>query len=112
MSPFPTAMVPPNHISLLIADGRRAREWELGLRGEGVEARRLATRGSDAAKGEFWLVVPELQRLAGQRYVSAVLAGKRDLPRSAPLGGGLLWGAALIVLAMAAFVIAGLLTSS
>ena len=65
---------------------------------------------SDAAKGDFWLVIPESQQLAGQRYVSAVLAGKRDLPRSAPVRGPLLWGAALIVGALAALVIAGLLS--
>ena len=103
-------MIPPNHIRLLISDGRRAREWELGLRAEGLDARRLPTHGSDAAKGDFWLVIPQSQQLAGQRYVTAVLAGKRDLPLSAPIRGPLMWGAALIVLAMAAFVLAGLLS--
>ena len=103
-------MLPRNHISLLIADGRRAREWELGLRGEGLDAVRTATRGSDAAKGDYWLVIPEAQQLAGQRYVSSVLAGKRDLPRSAPIGGPLMWGATLIVLALIALLVAALLS--
>ena len=103
-------MVPRNHISLLIADGRRAREWELGLRGEGLHAKRTPTRGSDAAKGDYWLVIPEAEQLAGQRYVSSVLAGKKDLPKSAPVGGPLLWGAALIVLALLALVVAALLS--
>lgn len=102
-------MVPPKHISLLIADGRRAREWELGLRGEGLDAKRVATSGSEAAKGDYWLVIPEEQRFAGQRFVSDVLAGKRDLPRSAPVGGALMWGAALIVFGMIAAIVAGLL---
>ncbi len=103
-------MVPPNHISLLIADGRRAREWELGLRGEGLKAVRRPTHGSDAAKGDYWLVIPEEERFAGQRYVSDVLAGRRELPRSAPIGGPLMWGAALIVVAMVTFVVVGLLS--
>ncbi len=104
-------MVPAKHISLLIADGRRAREWELGLRGEGLRASRRPTHGSDAAKGDYWLVIPEEQRFAGQRYVSDVLANKRELPKSAPVGGPLLWGAAAIVVAMVTFVVAGLLSS-
>lgn len=102
-------MVPPNHISLLIADGRRAKEWELGLRREGLDARRLATHGRDAAKGDYWLVIPAMEQLAGQRFVSDVLAGKRQLPKSAPVTGGLVWGAGLIVLAVLAVIVAGLL---
>lgn len=102
-------MVPPNHISLLIADGRRAREWELGLRREGLDARRMATHGSDAAKGDYWLVIPTMQQLAGQRFVSEVLAGKRQLPASAPVGRGLVWGAGLIVLGVVGVIVAGLL---
>ena len=101
-------MVPPNHISLLIADGRRAKEWELGLRREGLDARRIETSGSEAAKGDFWLVVPDEQRFAAQRFVSEVLAGKQELPTAAPVGGPLLWGAAVIVLAMLAFVVAAI----
>tara|TARA_R110002073_G_scaffold323204_1_gene500316 strand:+ start:19925 stop:20236 length:312 start_codon:yes stop_codon:yes gene_type:complete len=101
-------MLPRNHISLLIADGRRAREWELGLKGEGLKAKRIPTHGSDAAKGDYWLVIPEAQQLAGQRYVSSVLAGKRELPKSAPVGGALMWGATLIVLALLALIVAGL----
>jgi hypothetical protein len=101
-------MLPPKHISLLIADGRRAKEWELGLRKESLTARRIQTSGSDAAKGDFWLVVPDEERLAAQRFVSDVLAGKRDLPRAAPVTGPLLWGAAIIVVAMAAFLVAAL----
>lgn len=105
-----TAMVPPNHIRLLIASGRRAREWELGLRRQGIAAERLATRGSEAAKGDFWLVVPELQQLAGKRYVTDVLAGRQNLPRSAPVQGPLMWGVALIVFAVVALLLAGLLS--
>lgn len=101
-------MVPPNHISLLIADGSRARQWALGLSREGFDARRIETSGSEAAKGDYWLVVPESQRIAAQRFVSEVLAGKRDLPKSAPVRGPLLWGAAVIVLAMLALVFAAI----
>lgn len=101
-------MVPANHISLLIADGRRAKEWDLGLRREGLDAKKIQTSGSDAAKGDYWLVVPEEQRFEAQRFVSEVLAGKRKLPTAAPVGGPLLWGAAVIVLAMAAFFLAAI----
>ena len=101
-------MVPANHISLLIADGRRAKEWDLGLRREGLHARKIQTSGSDAAKGDYWLVVPEEQRFEAQRFVSDVLAGKRELPKAAPVEGPLLWGAAVIVLAMVAFLVAAL----
>ena len=103
-------MVPPGHISLLIADGRRAKAWGMGLRKEGLHARRIETSGSDAAKGDYWLVVPEEERFAAQRFVSDVLAGKRDLPSSAPLSGPLRWGAAIIVLAMTAFLVAAIFT--
>jgi hypothetical protein len=101
-------MVPPNHISLLIANGRRAKEWRMGLRREGFDAQSIETSGSDAAKGDFWLVVPEEQRFAAQRFVSDVLAGKRSLPASAPVSGPLLWGAGVIVAAMLAFVLAAI----
>ncbi len=102
-------MVPANHISLLLADGRRAKEWELGLRREGLNARRIETSGSDAAKGDYWLVVPEDESFVAQRFVSDVLAGKRELPTSAPVSGPLLWGAAVIVFGMLAFVAAAIL---
>ena len=103
-------MVPPHHISLLIADGRRAKEWRMGLRREGLDAQRIPTSGSDAAKGDYWLVVPELQQKTGQRFVSDVLAGKRSLPASAPVTGPLLWGAAAIVLALVGLAVAALLS--
>ena len=80
----------------------------MGLRKEGLHARRIETSGSDAAKGDYWLVVPEEERFVAQRFVSDVLAGKRDLPSSAPLSGPLLWGAAIIVLAMTALLIAAI----
>ncbi len=101
-------MLPPNHISLLIADGRRAKEWDLGLRREGLDSRQIETSGSDAAKGDYWLVVPKEQRPAAQRFVSDVLAGKRKLPTAAPVSGPLLWGASIIVLALVAFLVAAI----
>lgn len=78
----------------------------MGLRREGLDARHIETSGSDAAKGDFWLVVPEEQRFAAQRFVTDVLAGKRTLPASAPVSGPLLWGAGIIVFAMLAFMAA------
>lgn len=81
----------------------------MGLAREGLKVQQIAISGSEAAKGDFYLVVPEVEQLAGQRYVSAVLAGKIDLPRSAPVTGPLIWGATLIVLAMAGLVLAALL---
>jgi hypothetical protein len=101
-------MVPPNHVSLLIASGRRAKEWRMGLRRQGFAAQSIETSGSDAAKGDFWLVVPEEQRFPAQRFVSDVLAGKQSLPASAPVSGPLLWGAAVIVLAMLALTLVAL----
>lgn len=103
-------MIPRNHVSLLIASGRRAKEWKMGLAREGLRVQQIAIVGSDAAKGDFYLVVPESERLAGQRYVSAVLAGTIDLPRSAPVSGALMWGAILIVVAMIGLVLAALLS--
>lgn len=103
-------MVPPNHISLLIADGRRAVSWELGLRREGLQVQRIATTGSDAAKGDYWLVVPKSEKARGQRFISNVLAGKSTLPATAPVSGPLLWGAAAIVLALAAITLAAALS--
>ncbi len=104
-------MVPPNHISLLIADGRRAKQWTIGLKREGLDVECIETSGSDAAKGDYWLVVPTRQKSEGQRFVSEVLSGKCELPSVAPVRGWLLWGAALIVLALAAVVAAGLFAS-
>ena len=103
-------MVPTNHISVLIADGRRAKEWELGLRKQGLAGQRIETSGSDAAKGDYWLVVPDSERLAAQRFVSDVLSGKQNLPASAPVGGPLLWGAGVIVFAVLALLVASLLS--
>ncbi len=101
-------MIPRTHISLLIADGRRAKEWRLGLRKQGLNAAALETSGSDAAKGDYWLIVPKEERVRGQQFVSDVLAGKAELPRSAPVSGPLLWGATAIVLLMAVFVLAAI----
>lgn len=102
--------IPKDHISLLIADGRRAVEWKLGLQKEGVRAQAIETSGSEAAKGDFWLVVPKEDRFVGQRFVTEVLAGRRELPRSAPVSGPLLWGAWIIVLSIAGLFVAALLS--
>ncbi len=101
-------MVPAHHTSLLIANGRRAKEWRMGLARQGLRVQQIATSGSDAAKGDFYLVVPEAERFAGQRYVSDVLAGSVQLPRSAPVSGPLLWGAWLIVLALLGLLVSAL----
>lgn len=82
----------------------------MGLRKEGFTAQSIETSGSDAAKGDFWLVVPEEERFAAQRFVSDVLAGKRALPTSAPVSGPLLWGAGVIVFGMLAFLLAAILS--
>lgn len=93
-------MLPSKHTSLIIADGRRARAWESGMRRSGLSVKRVDTAGPDSEQGAFYLVVPNSQLKEGQRYVSEVLAGKRSLPSVAPIGGVLLLGAGLIVLSM------------
>ena len=82
----------------------------MGLGRQGLRVQQIATSGSEAAKGDFYLVVPESERLAGQRFVSDVLAGRQDLPRTAPVNGALLWGATAIVLAIVGLLVAGLLS--
>jgi len=102
--------IPKDHISLLIADGHRARQWQLGLSKQGLNARAIETSGSCAAKGDYWLVVPSEERFAGQRFVSDVLAGRADLPQVARIRGPLLWGASIIVIAVLGLVVAAILT--
>lgn len=82
----------------------------MGLARQGLAVQQIATSGSEAAKGDFWLVVPESERLAGQRYVSEVLAGKAVLPRASALTGPLLWGATAIVIGIFALLVAALLS--
>jgi len=91
---------------VVIADDRRARQWERGLLRVGLRARLQATRGSDAEKGEYWVMVPRSQERAAQHYVSKVLAGQSELPRVAVVRGPLLWGAFVIVFLLAALLVA------
>ena len=83
----------------------------MGLHRQGLQVQQIAISGSEAAKGDFYLVVPASEQVAGQRFVSDVLAGKQDLPRSAPVSGPLLWGATAIVLAIVGLLVAALLLS-
>ena len=46
-------MLPPGYVGLLVADTRRASQWELGLSTAGFDVARVETRGADAAEVEF-----------------------------------------------------------
>lgn len=82
----------------------------MGLGRQGLRVQQIATSGSEAAKGDFYLVVPESEQLAAQRFVSDVLAGKKELPHAPPVSGPLLWGATAIVLAIVGLLLAALLS--
>lgn len=102
-------MLPAKHISLLIANGKRAKEWELGLKHAGFHAQCISTSGSDGAKGDYWLAVPSDERVFAQKFVTRVLAGEQTLPKLSPIQGPLLWGAGVIVFGMFAFFVAALI---
>lgn len=73
-------MLPPDHVGLLVADTRRAAQWEAGLRAAGLDAIRVETSGADIGKGDWQLAVPRAQATAARAYVRDVLQGDKKLP--------------------------------
>lgn len=93
---------PGSRIGLLYADGRRAEQWQKGLRALGVDATAEPTRGAAVDKGDYEITVPPAHAPRARRYVAEVLAGDARLPAPRLLSRPLLVGAALVI----AFVVA------
>jgi hypothetical protein len=75
------ARVPDDMVSLLIADTGRARQWERGLRGLGIEGvRRIEAPAERFEQGEWQIVVPEADAPQARRYMAEVLRGDAKLP--------------------------------
>lgn len=93
-------MLPPGYRSLVIADTRRATEWEEGLRRAGFDVVRVETTGADADKGAWKVAVAAAQESKAKAFVTAVTRGEARLP-APPFLAGFGWkalvGVAVIV---------------
>lgn len=76
--------LPAGYRPLLIADTRRAEQWERALRARGIAVVRVETRGEDAERGAWQIGVATADAAAAQRMVSEVTRRAMSLP-AAPL---------------------------
>ena len=72
--------LPAGYTSLLIADGRRAQQWQAGLSRAGFEVRLVDTAGVDADKGDYHVCVATEHLAGGRAFVTEVLRGDTTLP--------------------------------
>lgn len=102
--------VPAGYRGLLVADTRRAEQWEAGLRAAGIDVVRVEARGADADKGDWQIAVAARDQVAARALVAAVMRGEAKLPRAALLSGtGLraLVAIGVIIVLLAAVLLAG-----
>ena len=99
----------PGLVRLLLSNAQRIREWQAGLEAEGFHPEVYETRGEEAHKEDYSLWVPQSESFAAKRFVSDVLAGKRELPVAVRLSSPLMMAATLIVVAVAGLVLASLI---
>jgi len=93
-------VIPDGYVGVVVADTRRALQWEAGLRAAGFDAVRVETTGADAEKGTWRVTVPRKDELAAKALVSDVVSGRARLP-SRPLLSRTAW---IALIAIAAFV--------
>lgn len=98
-------MLPPDHVGLLVADTRRAAQWEAGLRAAGLAAMRVETSGADIAKGDWQIAVPRAQATVARAYVRDVMQGEKRLPSGVALPRWA-WRAMLGIAAIIALIVA------
>lgn len=90
--------LPAGYTSLLIADDRRAQQWQAGLSRAGFDVRLVDTAGVDADKGDYHICVATGDVAGGRAFVTDVLRGNARLPhvsRLSPLAVRALAGAVL-----------------
>jgi len=104
-------VLPEGYTGLLVADTRRAIQWEAGLKTAGFESVRVETRGADVEKGDWQIGVPERKAAKARLFVSSVLAGEEKLPSPPLLSRSGVTALLLIGAVFAAMVAAGLLSS-
>ena len=98
-------VLPDGYVGLVVADTRRAIEWEAGLRAAGFEVVRVETRGADADRGDWRIAVAQNDKPAASNFVSRVLSGEQKLP-SQPMLSRTGYVALLLVGAVIAVLIA------
>jgi len=73
-------MLPPGYQGVLITDTRRAQQWELALSKLNIDVEVVETEGADAEKGAWQVGVREDQAARALALISAVAAGRAELP--------------------------------
>jgi hypothetical protein len=94
-------MLPPGYRGVLICDTRRAEQWDRALTRLGIEVEAVETEGADAEKGAWQLGVREDQAERALALISAVAAGRAELP-----GGPVLSSTGFRALAVIAVILA------
>jgi hypothetical protein len=102
-------MLPDGYVGLVVADTRRALEWEAGLEAAGFRVMRVETRGADADKGAWQIGVPRFERARAQTFVTEVINGDRKLPARTILPRSAQWALVGVVVVLAALLLIGLL---
>ena len=74
------AVIPEGYTGLVIANERRAREWQRGLADAEIDVVRVATRGNDQERGSWQIAVADEHAIRAREFVSRVIRGEASLP--------------------------------
>jgi len=85
-------------VNLLLADTRRAKQWQAGLRAIGVDVQVDEACGADAEKAEWQVSVAAQDAARARKWAGDVVAGRARLPRQIVLSRSG-WIAMLLILA-------------
>lgn len=73
-------MIPQGYTGLVIANERRAREWQQGLAEAEIDVVRVSTRGKDEERGSWQIAVADEHAIRAREFVSRVIRGENSLP--------------------------------
>lgn len=100
-------MLPSGYRPVVVADTRRAAEWQAGLRRAGFDAV-LAETPPDDDHGSWVVGVVAAQELQAKRFMTDVLQGRERLP-AAPILSPTAWRAlAAVAILVAVLLVAAL----
>jgi hypothetical protein len=93
-------VLPEGYTGLVLANGRRSRDWQLGLEAAGFEVVRVPATGKDSEKGSWQIGVVKADEARARAFVGEVIRGRVELPSApslSPMGVRALMGVGLII---------------
>jgi hypothetical protein len=102
-------VLPEGYTGLVLANGRRSRDWQLGLESAGFDVVRVPATGKDSEKGSWQIGVARADEARARAFVSEVIRGSVELPSApslSPMGVRALMGVGFILVMLALLLLA------